>query len=53
MDGLDNFSLNSLAWPIGVKAPSLYYHFQDKAEILAQVARLLLIETDYQSSCDE
>ena len=49
-DGLDNFSLNSVARSIGVKAPSLYYHFQDKAALLAEVARLLLIETDYQSS---
>lgn len=52
-EGLDNFSLNSVARSIGVKAPSLYYHFQDKAELLAEVARLLLIETDYQSSGDE
>ena len=52
-DGLDNFSLNSAARPIGVKAPSLYYRFQDKAELLAEVARLLLIEADYQSSGDE
>jgi len=52
-DGLDNFSLNSVARSIGVKAPSLYHHFQDKAALLAEVARLLLIETDYQSSGDE
>ena len=52
-DGLDNFSLNSVARSIGVRAPSLYYHFQDKAALLAEVARLLLIETDYQSSGDE
>lgn len=49
-DGLGNFSLNSVARSIGVKAPSLYYHFQDKAELLAEVARALLSETDYRNS---
>lgn len=46
-DGLDNFSLNAVAKSMGVKAPSLYYHFQDKAELLAEVARLILAETPY------
>jgi TetR/AcrR family transcriptional regulator, tetracycline repressor protein len=46
-EGLENFSLNSVARLMGVKAPSLYYHFQDKAELLAGVARQVLVETDY------
>jgi TetR/AcrR family transcriptional regulator, tetracycline repressor protein len=46
--GLDGFSLGSVARLMGVKSPSLYYHFSDKAELLAEVARLLLIDTGYQ-----
>jgi len=46
--GLENFSLGLVAKHMGVKAPSLYYHFKDKAEILAEVARLILLSSDYQ-----
>jgi TetR/AcrR family transcriptional regulator, tetracycline repressor protein len=49
-EGLDGFSLNSVAKAIGVKAPSLYYHFHDKAEILAAVSRLLLSSIDYRNA---
>lgn len=42
--GLDVLSLELIAKRLGVKAPSLYHHFHDKAEILAEVARLLLID---------
>ena len=45
--GLDNFSLGLVAKRMGVKAPSLYYHFKDKAEILAEVARFILLDTGY------
>lgn len=41
--GLDVLSLELIAKRLGVKAPSLYHHFHDKAEILAEVARLLLV----------
>jgi TetR/AcrR family tetracycline transcriptional repressor len=44
-EGLDALSLERLAKEIGVKAPSLYHHFADKAEILARVARLVVLET--------
>jgi TetR/AcrR family tetracycline transcriptional repressor len=44
-EGLDALSLERLAREIGVKAPSLYHHFADKAEILARVARLVVLET--------
>lgn len=50
--GLDDFSLNSVARAMGVKAPSLYYHFADKAELLSEVARLILSETDYRDKSD-
>lgn len=43
-EGLDALSLERLAKEIGVRAPSLYHHFADKAEILARVARLVTLE---------
>lgn len=45
--GLDNFSLGLVAKKMGVKSPSLYYHFKDKAELLAGVARYILLSSDY------
>ena len=47
VDGLDAFSLGSVAKRLGVKSPSLYYHFSDKAELLAQVARHILLEVQF------
>lgn len=44
--GLDALSLDLVARKLGVKAPSFYYHFSDKAELLAEVARLLLMDID-------
>ena len=49
-EGLDGFSVNGLARAMGVKAPSLYYHFADKAALLAAVARTLLTGTDYRNA---
>ena len=46
-DGLDAFSLGSVAQRLGVKSPSLYYHFSDKAELLALVARSMLLGIRY------
>src|SRR5690606_30252887 len=43
-EGLSALSLERLANQLGVKAPSLYYHFTDKAAILASVARLIMVE---------
>lgn len=43
-DGLDALSLELVASALGVKAPSLYYHFRDKAELLAEVARHVLLD---------
>lgn len=45
--GLEGFSLGSVARRMNVKAPSLYYHFRDKAELLAEVARFVLLDTGY------
>lgn len=43
-EGLDAFSLPRLARELNVRAPSLYHHFQDKAEILRAVARAIVLE---------
>lgn len=42
--GLDNLSLTKVAQRLGVKSPSLYYHFHDKDALLAEVARILLLK---------
>ena len=44
--GLDKLSLELVARQLGVKAPSLYYHFKDKNELLAEVALILLRDID-------
>jgi AcrR family transcriptional regulator len=42
--GLGALSLETVARRLGVKAPSLYHHFRDKAELLAEVARFVLLD---------
>jgi len=44
--GLDALSLDLVANRLGVKSPSLYYHFKKKSELLAEVARLILMEVE-------
>lgn len=44
-EGLEAFSLPRLARELNVQAPSLYHHFEDKAEILKSVARAIVVET--------
>jgi TetR/AcrR family transcriptional regulator, tetracycline repressor protein len=44
-EGLTALSLERLAQAMGVKAPSLYHHFGDKADILAEVALIMYLET--------
>jgi TetR/AcrR family tetracycline transcriptional repressor len=44
-EGLDAFSLPRLARELNVQAPSLYHHFDGKAEILRAVARAIVVET--------
>lgn len=46
IQGLEAFSLELVARRMGVRAPSLYHHFKDKTELLASVARLILIEIE-------
>ena len=43
--GLKGFSLGLVAARLGVKAPSFYYHFKDRDELLAEAARLLLLRS--------
>lgn len=44
-DGPAALSLERIATKLGVKAPSLYNHFSDKTEILAEAARAIVLET--------
>ncbi len=43
-DGLGSFSVERLGERLGVRGPSLYHHFRDRAELLRAVARLILLE---------
>lgn len=43
-EGLSACSLPRLARELDVKAPSLYHHFADRAEIMAEVARSIVLE---------
>lgn len=40
--GLDHFSLTLVSRSLGVKSPSLYHHFRDKSELLAEIPRHIL-----------
>jgi TetR/AcrR family transcriptional regulator, tetracycline repressor protein len=44
--GLDALSLEQVARRIGVKAPSLYHHFHGKSDLLAEVARCILLDIE-------
>ncbi len=46
--GLEALSLQAVAKELGVSAPSLYHHFRDKEELLAEVARSLLAEVGHE-----
>jgi TetR/AcrR family tetracycline transcriptional repressor len=43
--GLEGLSLEKVARALGVKPPSLYHHFSDKADLLSEVALLMYLET--------
>lgn len=43
-EGFSTFSVEKLSRRLGVRGPSLYHHFADRADLLARVARLVLIE---------
>jgi AcrR family transcriptional regulator len=46
-EGLAACSTPRLAREFGVRAPSLYHHFVDRADIMAEVARLVVRETPF------
>jgi AcrR family transcriptional regulator len=50
--GLNALSLPALASDLGVAAPSLYHHFRDKGEILAEVARSIALSAPVPSLTD-
>ena len=45
-EGIEAVSIERIATMLGVKGPSLYHHFADKAEILTSVAELVLGDLD-------
>lgn len=45
-DDLDALSIERLAARLDVRGPSLYYHFDSKADILAEVVRIMVSETE-------
>jgi AcrR family transcriptional regulator len=52
-EGIEALSLERIANEIGVKAPSLYHHFADKAAILTEVAKLVLGDLDLTRPTDD
>ncbi|MCD2194728.1 TetR family transcriptional regulator [Actinomycetospora endophytica] len=44
-DGFSGFTLPRLGHELGVRTPSLYYHFRDRAELLSGVARGIVEQT--------
>ncbi len=51
-EGLSACSTPRLAREFGVRAPSLYHHFADRADIMAEVARLVVRETPFPKDRD-
>jgi TetR/AcrR family tetracycline transcriptional repressor len=45
-DGYPAFSMPRLGDELGIRTPSLYHHFKDRAELLAEVARTVVRETE-------
>jgi len=43
-DGLDALTVQAVARALNVQAPSLYYHFKNRDELLHMIAKTLLIE---------
>ncbi len=51
-EGLAACSTPRLAREFGVRAPSLYHHFTDRADIMAEVARLVVRQTPFPKNRD-
>ena len=52
-EGLEAVSIERIASELGVRGPSLYHHFADKAAILTEVARLVLGDLDLERPGDD
>ncbi|WP_028933813.1 TetR/AcrR family transcriptional regulator [Pseudonocardia spinosispora] len=45
-DGYAAFSMPKLGDALGIRTPSLYHHFRDRTEILVEVAKTVVLETE-------
>ncbi|GAA0639306.1 hypothetical protein GCM10009547_49290 [Sporichthya brevicatena] len=45
-DGFAAFSLPRLGDELGVRTPSLYHHFRDRADVLEEVAKTIVLDTE-------
>jgi AcrR family transcriptional regulator len=44
-DGYTAFSMPRLGDELGVRTPSLYHHFRDRADVMAEIARTVVLRT--------
>ena len=51
--GLDNLSLRKLAKELGIQAPTLYWHFKNKQDLLDEMAATAMAEADDGGSVPE
>jgi TetR/AcrR family transcriptional regulator, tetracycline repressor protein len=52
-EGLEALSIERIGQEVGVRGPTLYHHFNDKADILAEAARLVLGDLDFDRQADD
>jgi TetR/AcrR family transcriptional regulator, tetracycline repressor protein len=52
-EGVEALGIERIAKELGVKGPSLYHHYADKADILSEVARLVLGDLDLDRPTDD
>jgi AcrR family transcriptional regulator len=52
-EGFASFSIEKLSKRLGVRGPSLYHHFTDRADLLSRVAQLILLEVPDAWDADE
>lgn len=45
-EGYAAFSMPKLGARLGIRTPSLYHHFRDRADLLSEVARMVVTKTD-------
>jgi TetR/AcrR family transcriptional regulator, tetracycline repressor protein len=52
-DGYEAFSMPRLAERLGVRTPSLYHHFDDRAGLMAEIARTVVRDTPVPDVADD